>query len=44
MFYFLRGDVNLARLRALASTEAVEHAVEDEQITAENLEMAAANR
>ena len=31
-FYFLRGDVNYARLRALISAEAVEHAVEDEQI------------
>jgi uncharacterized protein (TIRG00374 family) len=44
MFYFLRGDVNLARLRALASTEAVEHAVEDEQIVPEKLEVAAANQ
>jgi uncharacterized protein (TIRG00374 family) len=33
-FYFLRGDVNLARLRALVSSEAVEHAVEDEPIAA----------
>ena len=32
LFYFLRGDVNLARLRALVSTEAVEHAVEDEPV------------
>ena len=32
LFYFLRGDVNLARLRSLVSTEAVEHAVEDEPI------------
>lgn len=43
LFYFLRGDVNLTRLRALASTEAVEHAVEDEKVTAENVEMAAAS-
>lgn len=32
LFYFLRGDVNLARLRALASATAVEHAVEDEKV------------
>lgn len=32
LFYFLRGDVNLARLRLLVSTEAVEHAVEDEPV------------
>jgi uncharacterized protein (TIRG00374 family) len=32
-FYFIRGDVNISRLRMLASPEAVEHAVEDEQIT-----------
>jgi glycosyltransferase 2 family protein len=43
LFYFLRGDVNLARLRALASTEAVEHAVEDEQITPEKLPAVAVN-
>src|SRR5580765_7821100 len=32
LFYFLRGDVSLARLRSLASVEAVEHAVEDEPV------------
>lgn len=32
LFYFLRGDVNFARLRSLVSTEAVEHAVEDEPV------------
>jgi uncharacterized membrane protein YbhN (UPF0104 family) len=32
LFYFLRGDVNLSRLRKNVSAEAVEHAVEDEQI------------
>lgn len=32
LFYFLRGDVNLARLRASTSTSAVEHAVEDEKV------------
>lgn len=32
LYYFLRGDINIARLRNLASPEAVEHAVEDEKI------------
>ena len=32
LFYFLRGDVNLSRLRNLTKPEAVEHAVEDEAI------------
>lgn len=32
LFYFLRGDVNVTRLRALTSTTAVEHAVEDEKV------------
>lgn len=32
LFYFLRGDVNLARLRTLISASAVEHAVEDEKV------------
>ena len=32
LFYFLRGDVNLERLRNLIRPEAVEHAVEDEKI------------
>jgi uncharacterized protein (TIRG00374 family) len=31
-YYFLRSDISAARLRQLASTEAVEHAVEDEKI------------
>jgi len=31
LFYFLRGDINVARLRSLTSTSAVEHAVEDEK-------------
>lgn len=34
-FYFVRGDINFARLRSLSSPEAVEHAVEDESITPE---------
>ncbi len=32
LFYFLRGEVNMARLRALISVKAVEHAVEDEKV------------
>jgi hypothetical protein len=32
LYYLLRGDISLARLRSRASTEAVEHAVEDENI------------
>jgi uncharacterized protein (TIRG00374 family) len=32
LFYFLRGDVNIARLRMLTSAGAVEHAVEDERV------------
>jgi uncharacterized protein (TIRG00374 family) len=32
LFYFLRGEVNLAALRSLISAEAVEHAVEDEKV------------
>ena len=32
LFYFLRGDINVARLRARASASAVEHAVEDEKV------------
>jgi len=31
-FYFVRGDINLTRLRSLMSPEAVEHAVDDEII------------
>lgn len=33
LFYFLRGDINVARLRALIQIKAVEHAVEDEPVT-----------
>ncbi|HVS21703.1 MAG TPA: lysylphosphatidylglycerol synthase transmembrane domain-containing protein [Pyrinomonadaceae bacterium] len=47
LFYFLRGDVNLARLRSLTSPSAVEHAVEDEKVAlkagANQLEVAAVN-
>lgn len=33
LFYFLRGDINVARLKALIRVKAVEHAVEDEPVT-----------
>jgi glycosyltransferase 2 family protein len=44
-YYFLRGEISITRLRQLASSEAVEHAVEDEMIepvgaTADNLKEA----
>ncbi len=32
IFYLIRGDINLSRLRSMTSSEAVEHAVEDEAI------------
>lgn len=32
LYYFLRGDINIARLRELTSPEAVEHVVEDEKV------------
>jgi uncharacterized protein (TIRG00374 family) len=32
LFYFLRGEVSISRVRELARPEAVEHAVEDEEI------------
>lgn len=32
LYYIIRGDINLSRLRAKASTESIEHAVEDEPI------------
>lgn len=50
LYYFLRGDINLTRLRHLASTDAVEHAVEDEKIRplpslrSEDLETAVAGK
>jgi uncharacterized protein (TIRG00374 family) len=31
-FYFLRGDINVSRLRSLMSSDAVEHALEDEKL------------
>jgi hypothetical protein len=45
LFYLLRGDISLARLRSLTSSEAVEHAVEDENVlTGEVLAEAATAR
>ncbi len=32
LYYFLRGDISIARLRELTSSEAIEHAVEDEDV------------
>ena len=37
VFYIIKGDINLSRLRSLASSENVEHAVEDEEIVSEEL-------
>src|SRR5882672_9894153 len=36
-FYFIRGDLNLERLKSLASPEAVEHAVEDEALEPDDI-------
>lgn len=36
VYYIVRGDINLSRLRAKTSSESVEHAVEDEPILPEN--------
>ncbi|MFN2530075.1 MAG: lysylphosphatidylglycerol synthase transmembrane domain-containing protein [Pyrinomonadaceae bacterium] len=36
LFYFVRGDLNVSRLRRLASTENVEHIVEDEALVPQN--------
>ena len=36
VYYIIRGDINLSRLRAKTSSEAVEHAVEDEEILPES--------
>ena len=37
VYYIIRGDINLSRLRAKTSSESVEHAVEDEPILPEKL-------
>ena len=34
-FYFIRGDLNFSKLRALSSSEAVEHVVEEEELVPE---------
>ena len=36
VYYIVRGDINLSRLRAKTSSESVEHAVEDEPILPDN--------
>jgi uncharacterized protein (TIRG00374 family) len=49
-YFFLRGEVNIARLREMTSSEAIEHAVEDEELetaapaTASEAEDAAAKK
>lgn len=35
--YFIRGDINISRLRTMTSADAVEHAVEDEPILADDV-------
>jgi uncharacterized protein (TIRG00374 family) len=37
VYYAIRGDINLSRLRSLTSSEAVEHAVEDEKVLPDEL-------
>ena len=37
LFYIIRGDINLSRLRSMTSSEAVEHAVEDEAVVPDEL-------
>ncbi len=37
VYYIIRGDINLSRLRAKTSSESVEHAVEDEPILPDKL-------
>ena len=37
VYYIIRGDINLSRLRAKTSSESVEHAVEDEPILPDEL-------
>ncbi|HSS22452.1 MAG TPA: lysylphosphatidylglycerol synthase transmembrane domain-containing protein [Pyrinomonadaceae bacterium] len=37
LYYVIRGDINLSRLRARTSSEEVEHAVEDEPIISDEL-------
>jgi len=37
LFFMLKGDLNLSKLRTLVSPEAVEHAVEDEKAVPDEL-------
>jgi len=37
LYYIIRGDINLSRLRASTSSESVEHAVEDEPVLPDEL-------
>jgi hypothetical protein len=37
LFYFIRGDINVSRLRSLTTSEAVERAVEDENVLPDEL-------
>jgi glycosyltransferase 2 family protein len=37
IYYIIRGDINLSRLRAKTSSESVEHAVEDEPVVSDEL-------
>ena len=39
LIYVIRGDINVRRLRTLTSPEAVEHAVEDDDVISEELEL-----
>jgi len=32
LYYLVRGEINISRLREMTTSEAVEHAVEDEKI------------
>jgi uncharacterized membrane protein YbhN (UPF0104 family) len=36
LFYFVRGDLNFSKMRALTSSEAVEHVIEDEDLVQES--------
>jgi hypothetical protein len=39
LIYVIRGDINIGRLRTLTSPEAVEHAVEDDDVIPEELQL-----
>ncbi len=44
IYYFLRSDISIARLRQLAAPEAVEHAVEDEKLKLTGAKIAVSER